>query len=322
MWAVVVISPATTAKPVVTSVSHATRPSGSCLITSSSTASEIWSAILSGWPSVTDSDVNKKFRKASLKRISPSLRSQIPRFSAAASDTGSSVGGFSILRRTDVEVRRSKIPALPALHTTTPTAIATNLPNLPSARAPRQRIESKCIRCGLNGHFWPSNGNANTQIVQNSKPFPRRFPPRIRLSHPGSGAPPRGFLHVQPLVSFHCSQVLHHAGRPANLHPSFAISTQPEVHRQIAARSIPYATRYAPRLRPARRFAAYLRPYRRAIALPAFQPQLQPLFPGTSVPPQFNPFSDCRHRRINSSVVVKVRKHRPAMQPRCRKLLP
>src|ERR1700740_1718746 len=38
-------------------------------MTSSRTASEIWSAILSGWPSVTDSDVNRKLRKASLKLI-------------------------------------------------------------------------------------------------------------------------------------------------------------------------------------------------------------------------------------------------------------
>ena len=60
MWTyvVVVISPATTAIPVVTSVSHATRAPGSLAMMASSTASEIWSAILSGWPSVTDSDVN------------------------------------------------------------------------------------------------------------------------------------------------------------------------------------------------------------------------------------------------------------------------
>src|SRR5579872_1753140 len=45
--------------PVVTRVSQATRPYGSCSRTASSTASEIWSAILSGCPSVTDSDVNK-----------------------------------------------------------------------------------------------------------------------------------------------------------------------------------------------------------------------------------------------------------------------
>src|SRR5262249_31773827 len=53
------ISPATMARPVVTSTSHATRLIGSCAMSSSSTESEIWSAILSGWPSVTDSDVNR-----------------------------------------------------------------------------------------------------------------------------------------------------------------------------------------------------------------------------------------------------------------------
>src|SRR5215216_6033078 len=55
----VVISPETTTSPVFTSVSQATRPSGSSAMTASSTPSEIWSAILSGWPSVTDSDVNR-----------------------------------------------------------------------------------------------------------------------------------------------------------------------------------------------------------------------------------------------------------------------
>src|SRR5215212_356629 len=55
----VVISPDTTTSPVFTSVSHATRPYGSSRSTASRTPSEIWSAILSGWPSVTDSDVNR-----------------------------------------------------------------------------------------------------------------------------------------------------------------------------------------------------------------------------------------------------------------------
>src|SRR5215208_4241855 len=55
----VVISPETTTSPVFTSVSQATRPVGSSAITASRTPSEIWSAILSGWPSVTDSDVNR-----------------------------------------------------------------------------------------------------------------------------------------------------------------------------------------------------------------------------------------------------------------------
>src|SRR5687767_7047056 len=57
-YVVVVISPATQASPVVTSVSHATRAAGSSVRMASRTASEIWSAILSGCPSVTDSDVN------------------------------------------------------------------------------------------------------------------------------------------------------------------------------------------------------------------------------------------------------------------------
>ena len=46
--------------PVVTRVSHATRPCGSWRITSSRMESEIWSATLSGCPSVTDSDVNRR----------------------------------------------------------------------------------------------------------------------------------------------------------------------------------------------------------------------------------------------------------------------
>src|SRR5438067_3772981 len=58
----VVISPATTTRPVVISVSQATRPPGSSARTASRTESEIWSAILSGWPSVTDSDEKEKER--------------------------------------------------------------------------------------------------------------------------------------------------------------------------------------------------------------------------------------------------------------------
>src|SRR6059058_4048208 len=53
------ISPETTTRPVLTSVSQATRPVGSSAITASRTPSEIWSATLSGWPSVTDSEVNR-----------------------------------------------------------------------------------------------------------------------------------------------------------------------------------------------------------------------------------------------------------------------
>src|SRR5260221_736285 len=68
-YADVVISPATTTRPVVSSVSHATRPDVSSARIASSTASETWSAILSGWPSVTDSDV-KVQRSLTLSRSS------------------------------------------------------------------------------------------------------------------------------------------------------------------------------------------------------------------------------------------------------------
>ena len=48
-------------EPVDAVVSQATRASGSWARMASSTASEIWSQILSGWPSVTDSEVNSRF---------------------------------------------------------------------------------------------------------------------------------------------------------------------------------------------------------------------------------------------------------------------
>src|SRR5215469_18829161 len=47
-------------RPVAVRVSQATRLTGSSARQASRIASEIWSAILSGWPSVTDSEVNKK----------------------------------------------------------------------------------------------------------------------------------------------------------------------------------------------------------------------------------------------------------------------
>src|SRR5207249_7185466 len=53
---------------VVTSVSHATRLSGSCDRQKSSTASLIWSATLSGWPIDTDSLVNR-YRSALTTRV-------------------------------------------------------------------------------------------------------------------------------------------------------------------------------------------------------------------------------------------------------------
>src|SRR5262249_32924948 len=57
--ALVVISPATMTMPVFVIVSHATRLFGSCARIASRIASDTWSAILSGWPSATDSEVNR-----------------------------------------------------------------------------------------------------------------------------------------------------------------------------------------------------------------------------------------------------------------------
>src|SRR5919112_737366 len=56
----VVTSPAMCTWPVVIIVSTATRLRGSCASMASRIESLIWSAILSGWPSVTDSDVKRR----------------------------------------------------------------------------------------------------------------------------------------------------------------------------------------------------------------------------------------------------------------------
>src|SRR5437588_3624896 len=76
--ALVVISPATTARSVVTSVSQATRLVGSVLRQWSSTASLIWSATLSGWPIDTDSLVNRYWSALTTKVLVLSLGCMLP----------------------------------------------------------------------------------------------------------------------------------------------------------------------------------------------------------------------------------------------------
>src|SRR3954454_10634158 len=75
----VVTSPATTTRPVVRSVSTATRLCGSWRSISSRTESLIWSAILSGCPSVTDSEVKRRPATASypLPHRSQPVQSQL-----------------------------------------------------------------------------------------------------------------------------------------------------------------------------------------------------------------------------------------------------
>src|SRR5882762_1370320 len=60
-FALVVSSPPTTTKLLLAYVSQATRLRGSCARQASSTASEMVSHTLSGWPSPTDSEEKMKF---------------------------------------------------------------------------------------------------------------------------------------------------------------------------------------------------------------------------------------------------------------------
>src|SRR6185312_5020226 len=93
----VVTSPMTTHRPLVIAVSQATRERGSCPSMPSSTASETWSQTLSGWPSVTDSDVSRKDREP-LKDVDTGCQSY--RAGVARPVRGSGPGSLApILRR-------------------------------------------------------------------------------------------------------------------------------------------------------------------------------------------------------------------------------
>src|SRR2546425_6007494 len=103
------IPPATTTRPVVISVSQATRPFGSSARTASRTVSEIWSAILSGCPSVTDSEVNEKVRAAMRRRRLLDLEER-GEGSLAAPDLR--VGEEAVQRReVGLDVRRNVLAA-------------------------------------------------------------------------------------------------------------------------------------------------------------------------------------------------------------------
>src|SRR5919199_2784243 len=98
------ISPATTTRPVVISVSHATRPPGSSARTASRIVSEIWSATLSGWPSVTDSEVNRNSRGTRGRLLDRREAGQPQPVAVAAQVEHARVQGFRVrarLRRDD-----------------------------------------------------------------------------------------------------------------------------------------------------------------------------------------------------------------------------
>src|SRR3954465_11415759 len=85
-YPLVVTSPAMWTWPVVISVSTATRLRGSSLSMASRIASLIWSAILSGWPSVTDSEVNRRRDNSAL--LMQRLLTANYQFTAKCSRTG------------------------------------------------------------------------------------------------------------------------------------------------------------------------------------------------------------------------------------------
>ncbi len=64
----VVTSPMTTQSSLVMAVSQATRAALSCASMPSRMASETWSQTLSGWPSVTDSEV-RRYEREELKEV-------------------------------------------------------------------------------------------------------------------------------------------------------------------------------------------------------------------------------------------------------------
>src|SRR3954451_23250062 len=106
------ISPETATRPVFTRVSQATRPYGSSARTASSTPSEIWSATLSGWPSVTDSDVKRYSFSGSVlmewKGLSPkSSRPRQPFRAAGSRGCGAGRPG----RRGTARLRASPLPS-------------------------------------------------------------------------------------------------------------------------------------------------------------------------------------------------------------------
>src|SRR6266516_1995443 len=73
---------------VVIRVSQATRPFGSSVSTASRTESETWSAILSGWPSVTDSEVKENERLGMRARLADGQEGGKGRLTAAPAPVG------------------------------------------------------------------------------------------------------------------------------------------------------------------------------------------------------------------------------------------
>ena len=104
-FARVVISPSRTTMPVLTAVSSATRLDLSWRRHSSSTASEIWSHTLSGWPSVTDSEEKSASRSCICDVLRPGYRAGVEPGKAAQNPPSVSQSQPRIGRRLRREYR-------------------------------------------------------------------------------------------------------------------------------------------------------------------------------------------------------------------------
>ena len=109
------------------SVSQATRPVGSSARTASRTASETWSAILSGWPSVTDSEVKGNERAA----IGAEGYQQL----------GSAVG-YSVVGSRRIRLPTSSCSGSPPSTAQTPSVIGSSIPS----RCERSRSTGAVVR--------------------------------------------------------------------------------------------------------------------------------------------------------------------------------
>ena len=113
------ISPETTTRPVFTSVSQATRPVGSSRRTASSTPSEIWSATLSGWPSVTDSEVNRYSLSLSwvivlgTSRVRGQARAKLTTWGRREAGQASGCHGVRLLSGSGIPVAAALAPPAP-----------------------------------------------------------------------------------------------------------------------------------------------------------------------------------------------------------------
>src|SRR4051812_16700490 len=99
----VVTSPAMCTWPVVIMVSTATRLRGSCASIASRIESLIWSAILSGWPSVTDSEVKRR-------RGTRYSLGTVARSTSAATERTLPAPRYPAPRKPRCGARRSRLP--------------------------------------------------------------------------------------------------------------------------------------------------------------------------------------------------------------------